>query len=302
MAEFKNTFSWSKSRDSMFKDCTRKYFYNYYGYWDGWKDFSDDEKKKLNYLKRLKTKEIWIGEKVHEVIEFVLKKYKIGEKISMSHALSIIRAKLDAEFNESLIKTYTGFHSKLKKLFEHEYDIRITKEDKQDLFDLAGRCIANFYNSDIFMEIRQAPVEDWILLEDFLKFDYEGTVVYLSIDFALRKGEKIILYDWKTGKERFADFDLQLSLYSMYVAHKFNINPENIIAKIYNVSIDKEDEFIINEQKVEEVKIYMEKSIEKMKDSLTNVEENVAEKKYFPQKEGFRCGRCNFKKVCLEGW
>lgn len=302
MVDFKNEFSWSKSRDSMFKSCKRKYYYNYYGYWDGWKDFANDEKKKLYYLKKLKTKEIWIGEKVHEVIEFVLNKLKLGEKISMGHALSIIRAKLDAEFDESIIKAYTGFNSKLKKLFEHEYEIRITKEDKEDLFDLAGRCIANFYNSDVFMEIRQVPVEDWILLEDFLKFNYNGDTIYLSIDFALRKDGKIILYDWKTGKERFADFDLQLSLYSMYVAEKFDIDPENIIAKIYNVSIDKEDEFVINERKVEEIKKYMEKSIGSMKEVLSDVENNVAEEKYFKKKEGFSCGRCNFKKVCIEGW
>jgi len=302
MADFKNEFSWSKSRDSMFKECKRKYYYNYYGYWDGWKDFANDEKKKIYYLKKLKTKQIWVGEKVHEVIEFVLNKYKLGEKITLSHALAIIRAKLDSEFNESIIKKYTGFHSKLSKLFEHEYDLRITDEDKQDLFDLAGRCIANFYNSDIFMEIRQVPVEDWILLEDFLKFDYKGNTIYLSIDFALRKDDKIILYDWKTGKERFAEFDLQLSLYSMYVAQKFKIDPDNIIAKIYNVSIDKEDEFIINSRKVEEVKKYMEKSIEKMKESLSDVENNIAKKENFSKKEGFYCGRCNFKKICLEGW
>lgn len=302
MTDFKNEFSWSKSRDSTFKECPRKYYYNYYGYWDGWKDFMDEKKKKLHYLKKIKTKQIWIGEKVHEVIEFVLRKYRAGEKISLSHALSIIRARLDSEFNESIIKRYTGFHSKLTKLFEHEYEIEINKKEKEELFDLAARAIVNFFNSDVFMEIRQVPVEDWILLEDFLKFDYKGNTIFLSIDFALKKDGKIILYDWKTGQQRFAEPDLQLSIYSMYVAEKFNIEPANIIAKIYNVTIDKEDSFKIDEKKIKNTKKYIEESIEKMKDNLINPKENFAEEKHFQKKEGWYCNRCNFRKICKEEW
>ncbi|NOZ64350.1 MAG: hypothetical protein GXO71_05370, partial [Caldiserica bacterium] len=37
MKELVNEFSWSKSRDIIFRECPRKYYFNYYGSWGGWK-------------------------------------------------------------------------------------------------------------------------------------------------------------------------------------------------------------------------------------------------------------------------
>src|SRR4030066_21872 len=37
MTEIRNEFSWSKSRDEVFMTCPRQYYFNYYGYWGGWK-------------------------------------------------------------------------------------------------------------------------------------------------------------------------------------------------------------------------------------------------------------------------
>jgi hypothetical protein len=36
MTELKNEFSWSKTRDEVFKTCPRQYWFSYYGYWNGW--------------------------------------------------------------------------------------------------------------------------------------------------------------------------------------------------------------------------------------------------------------------------
>ena len=299
---FKNEFSWSKSRDNSFKECPRKYFFNHYGFWNGWIAAEDDRIKRIYYLKKLSTKEIWIGQIVHEVIEYVLKQFRLGNKITLSHAIAILRKKFDGDFIQSSLKEYTGFSSKAHKFFEDEYGIKINDEEKADLFKKAESCLTNFFNSDIFMEIRRTPLEDWIALEDFLSFDFEGSKVYLSIDFAMKKDNKIILYDWKTGRERLADYDLQLTCYALHIAQKFNISPENIEARIFNLAIDKQDVFEINVKKLDEIKNYIRTSIKDMKDLLENVDENIAKEEDFEKKEGFYCARCNFRKICLEGW
>jgi hypothetical protein len=36
MTELKNEFSWSKTRDEVFKTCLREYWFAYYGYWNSW--------------------------------------------------------------------------------------------------------------------------------------------------------------------------------------------------------------------------------------------------------------------------
>ncbi len=298
MVEFKNEFSWSKSRDNIFKECNRKYFFNYYGYWNGWHSESEDRVKRIYYLKKLKTKELWVGTLVHEVIEFVLKKFRVSEIITLGHALAILEKKAESDFNISKLKEYTGFMSKAHKFFEDEYGIEISADDKKKLLRKARLCVTNFFNSDIFMEIRRTKLEDWVTLEDFLSFDFQGTKIYLSIDFAMKVGDKIILFDWKTGEERLASFDLQLTLYSLYVIKKFGISTDKIETRIFNLTIDKIDNFIIDDEKIDEIKRYMQESISKMKKLLRDDSNNEAKEEDFEKNEGFRCSRCNFKKVC----
>ncbi len=74
MSDFKNEFSWSVSRDSLFKECRRKYYYNYYGSWGGWdKNHRDKTTRILYVLKSLQNRWQWKGSTVHHEIEKVLK-------------------------------------------------------------------------------------------------------------------------------------------------------------------------------------------------------------------------------------
>ena len=123
MTNFKNEFSWSKSRDELFNECKRKYFFKHYGSWNGWDSNEEDRIKRIYYLKQLKTKEIWLGQIVHEVINFVLTQLRFGKGISLSHSLAILKKKFEEGFIQSFIKRYTGFNSKSHKFFEEEYGI-----------------------------------------------------------------------------------------------------------------------------------------------------------------------------------
>jgi len=311
---FKNEFSWSKSRDGKFRECKRKYFFHHYGSWNGWIASEDDRIKRIYYLKKLATKELWMGSVVHEVIEFILRKFRVGEVISLGHALAILRKRMESDFAISKLKEYTGFMSKAHRFFEDEYGIEISDEERGNLEEKAEKCLKNFYNSDIFMEIRQTPVEDWITLEDFLSFDFpskddsagpEGTRVYLSIDFAMKKGDGVVLYDWKTGGERKADYKLQLSLYALYVSEKFGISADKIKAKMFYLALGelgKVDSFEVDSEGLEEVREYLRMSVLEMKKLLVDVTENEAAEEDFEKSEGFWCSRCNFRKVCLERW
>ena len=69
MAELKNEFSWSKSRDAAFRECLRRYFFQYYGAWGGWYNDAEPRTRKLYVLKQLKNRAMWAGEKVHDCIE-----------------------------------------------------------------------------------------------------------------------------------------------------------------------------------------------------------------------------------------
>lgn len=309
---FRNEFSWSKSREGLFRECKRKYFFNHYGFWNGWIASEDDKVKRIYYLKKLAGKELWLGSHVHGVIEFVLKRFRIGTEISLGHALAILEKRMESDFVMSKLGGYTGFKTNAHRFFEDEYGIEISEEEKKALFDKGSSCLTNFFNSDVFMEIRRSNVEDWVTLEDFLSFDFCGTRIFLSIDFAMRVGDKIVIYDWKTGGERKSDYELQLGLYALYISEKLGISADKIEAKMFYLAIDKVDSFDVDVTKLDEVRSHVESSILEMKKLLKDVtdsptrddsgELNEAVEEDFEKSEGYWCARCNFRKVCLGEW
>jgi hypothetical protein len=50
MTELKNEFSWSKTRDEVFKNCPRQYWFAYYGYWNGWLENAPERTRQIHIL------------------------------------------------------------------------------------------------------------------------------------------------------------------------------------------------------------------------------------------------------------
>ncbi len=81
MLDLTNEFSWSRSRDSLFQDCRRKYFYHYYGAWGGWEVGAPAEARTLYVLKQLNSRQQWAGKVVHEGVEWVLRALYAGREL-----------------------------------------------------------------------------------------------------------------------------------------------------------------------------------------------------------------------------
>ncbi len=294
----KNEFSWSKSRDELFKECKRKYYFDKYGFWNGWTINAEERTKKLYQLKKLSSKQVWLGKIVHESIEHFLTELKLGNQIPLPTLLSILQKELESRYHASELGVYRTFPKK-GGLLEHELNTKITEEEKQELFKLAETCVTHFYYSSILKEIKALKFEDWLTLEDFLSFDFEGTKIYLSLDFAVRHNNKIVIYDWKTGKDQDTEIGIQLACYALYAIQTWKINPDQVIVKRYHLALDKENEFQIDEKTIDQTKEVIRESIKEMKNSLTNQEQNFAEENKFPQtQDTWKCLRCNFRRIC----
>src|SRR3990170_779540 len=107
MTEFKNEFSWSKTRDEVFRTCSRQYWFAYYGYWNGWLEDSEEGTRWICILKNLKNRQVWVGEKVHECIQRSLSNIRRGIKVlPVEEIISITIDKMRAEFRSSKEKNY----------------------------------------------------------------------------------------------------------------------------------------------------------------------------------------------------
>lgn len=299
MPELKNEFSWSKSRDDMFRGCTRKYYYNYYGSWGGWKASADRTVRQTYILKKLQSRHIWLGGSVHAAIEGLLTQIRYGHEPDLYAISSGLQKKMHTEFKNSERGLYMKDPKRYPGLREHEYNEFIPDDEWDKLFDDADRCITNFFNSDVLQRVKSVPVEKWLPIERLQSFDFEGTRVYVKIDLALRQDGEIVLFDWKTGKVRYVDMDMQLACYSLYAKKKWGVTPQDITCKRYNVLIDREDDYEINDKIIENVKDHMRGSIRSMTDMLRDKERNTAVEGDFAVTDNESvCRSCNFRRIC----
>lgn len=299
MEEFKNNFSWSITRDKTFKECKRKYYYNHYGYWGAWNPDAEQLTKELWALRSLKTKGLWIGDATHKVIENLLNNLKFGNLTPFSDSKKQLYSNLNTDFFNSKKGLHRVRPNKICGLFEHEYELEIDEKKFKELCEYAEKCLLNFYNSDTFKLIKNSNKSNWLPIEKLQNLNLSGTTIWLKIDFAIKDGNKVTIFDWKTGKIRADENQIQLGCYSYYAKQKWNLQPEGIITKSFNLYLDKLDNFKVSNESMNQFEKYASSSIKEMKDFLIEESTNTAKEKDFPKEpqEG-KCLWCNFKKIC----
>ena len=110
MNQIRNEFSWSKSRNEIFKTCPRQYYFNYYAYWGGWEKNAQGRTRQIYILKNLKNRFMWAGEKVHDCIKHTLKNLQRGISVLNSDEIvSVTLDKMRDEFRSSRERRYRQY-------------------------------------------------------------------------------------------------------------------------------------------------------------------------------------------------
>ena len=105
MAQLINELSWSHSRRNTFEECQRKYFYQYYGSWEGWLWNATQRQKELYLHKKLVNRWMWMGTVVHKTIEFLLKQHREGDEIQpLIYYQDLLTKKMRKDYGDSINK------------------------------------------------------------------------------------------------------------------------------------------------------------------------------------------------------
>ena len=300
MNEIKSEFSWSKSRNEIFKTCPRQYYFNYYGYWGGWEKSAPKRTRQLYILKNLKNRYMWAGETVHQCIKHTLTNLQRGISIlPVDDIISMTINKMRDDFRSSKEKRYLA-NPKTCALFEHEYELDLSDDKWKQIADDVEHCLRNFYNSEIFSMLKGISPERWLEVEDFSSFYLYKRKIWAVIDCSYRTEDGVTIIDWKTGRSTSSDLSLQLSCYAMYGMEKWRIKPGKIKLVEYNLLSNQSAVFSVKEGEIADTKSYIKGSIADMESLLVDVENNVPkEEKFFKKIEDERIrNRCNFRKVC----
>lgn len=240
MAErLKNTCSWSSSRESTFFECKKKYWYTYYGAWEGWPLFYKDARAHVDplahYLYRLKNMQplvMFTGSIVHKAIETCLKTFSQSGHLPpaqwlIKEGLSLLHKGLDDSKNKAWMISPKKHANLLEDYYSKE------KPPLEALEQKVTCCLTNWHSSSIASMITQ-PAASFGDVEKLMQFpiekDYDCIVVF---DFFMhwnkgKPGEKLIIFDWKTGTEN-SRIAKQMAAYALAATHVLKTPFESII-------------------------------------------------------------------------
>jgi len=298
MSSFENDFSWSVSRDSIFNKCRRKYFYQYYGSWGGWSFDAENRIRTIYILKQLKNRQMWAGSKVHEAIEDILKGLQDGIRIDENEVIENTLGLMREEFKSSQAKMYQ-IEPKTCALFEHEYELPVSDIEWKTNAEHVVDCLKLFMNSKVYEDIFHLSADQWLEVEKFSSFYDNGIKIYSVFDFVCRKNEEVFIYDWKTGKLEHDQNKLQLACYGLFATLKWDLNPDQVQLREFNLSNGKMYEMSLEEFDLDGIHKHIRSSIEDMLNCLEDRQTNLAVEERFDLSENRKfCEHCNYLRIC----
>ncbi len=301
--DFQNTFSWSKSRHDKFSSCRRAYYFHYYGSFGGWEAPLGSEARELFILKKLATRWQWAGSVVHESLRQLLARARAtGEFWSAETLLSRTRDRARAHWARSRTRSFRDVENPDKfGLLEHEYDEKIPAEDWRRLYDEAIEAsLRAFSASEILQTIRATPPSAWLSVDELESWDFEGTKIWVAIDFAYRDaiGQTHIL-DWKTGAEKETDH-AQVGIYTLFAQNRWGAAPNGVTGElVYLARAATRRSVEVDDGALDNCRTLMRTSIGAMKRVLRDPVANTAHIDDFAQTEDRdECKRCPFRRPC----
>jgi hypothetical protein len=297
-----NVFSWSKSRDEQFSECQRKYYYDKYVSWGGWDRNAPPLIRQAYVLKNLKNRWAWKGERVHHLIEEILKAMRHGQTVGFDAALERLTEGMRADYRGSKAKKNWEDPKKNLGLFEMEYAKDITGKTWKEFHDSSAECLKNFFESDLYQELLKDDKKSWLAIEDLEEFEFDAARVYVKLDFAREKNGKVEIFDWKTGKDDGQAAAIQIGTYAMYAMRKWDKPLDSVRAFLFNLGSPKPvpSEQAVSQKLINETILAMAESIKKMRALLSDPDKNVplaAAEFKFTNNERL-CNYCNFYRIC----
>jgi len=291
-------WSWSLSRHRIFKNCLRKYYFQYYKSHNGWEWDAPEENKKVYRLKKLQSVDAILGNTIHHLLHKIIHD---GYPLKRKNIDMKIRKELNNAFRQSknkpAWKVNPSKHIMLKEIY-YEDDL---SESKVEFINFKKDKILNYLmNSNIVESIKDSYSVKSFDTGTFENFEFNKTKVYAIPDLIYKKdkNESPNIIDWKTGKEKNSNIE-QLKLYAYYYYKKNDYQGEINTSFVYLYEQHKKD-YEFSYDIIDEVESKINKSIKEMKQYLEKPKWN----KPLPQSEFIKrtndvvCSYCKYRELC----
>lgn len=300
-------WSWSQTRDSIFRECPRKYYYQYYASHNGWQRDSTEESKSAYRLKQLANLYILFGDALHQLLERVLKEsLKLNELTVDASALEQqLRNYLNRAFTDSRnLSQWLQAPKKSMMLHEMYYEGRLPQNRIVKVNERIRQCVSNLRNcrslQDLLLKDNRI-----IEVEQLNTFPVDDTPVFVKLDvlYHMQAEERWIIVDWKTGQED-EDNEEQLLLYALFLNHKYHVPYDKAEIRLEYLLTGQCKSYQVDGTKVDRITERVKQSASQMKLLLEDEQRN----KPYPQEQfrasptKMKCLGCNFRDLCTDKW
>jgi hypothetical protein len=305
--------SWSTSRARTFDSCPRKYYWDYYGSWRGWERGAETERKQAYLLKKMTRMPMWAGDCLHVALEWWFERRRAGITPGPDEVKQHALGRLREGYKQSRDGLWKQRPSKLTHLAEHHYSEPDIDEGSGAAATYGKRFVGRieqgtdgFFADPALAPVREAEPESWLACEELGTIELYGTKVYAIPDFAFRRKvdgvEQVLIYDWKTGREREAD-KFQLALYVLYAAQRWGTEPENTICVDAYLPEARCVEMRFTTEQLDDVLGRVQSSMHAMREVHFDADREDGDIEAFPMRgddpDGLReCSRCNYRELC----
>ncbi len=300
-------FSWSASRHGTFSECPRAYFFRYYGSLGKADPPLDPRRRREAYrLRHLTSLPMWIGSRVHDTIEQVLRAARRGDGVDIEDAIERMVAGMRRDYRASREDRarLAGDPRNHVRFVEHEYGIPVADGEWRAQVDAAREMVRAFADHGYLDRFRARAAEEILALEDLDRWDFEGVPVWVRIDVAWRNPDgTVTILDWKTGKREREDNPLQLLGYAAYARDRWDVGLERLdVREVYLRRPAPEKACRVDEETVETGRQAIRDSVRGMLAVLPDTSRDIAaEDLCEPRPGGYRCRYCPFRALCPAG-
>jgi len=292
------SLSYSKSRWNTYERCQRQYWFNYIGYWNGWKLGTNPRTRQIYYNKNLRSLDQISGIIVHE---FIANRFRNLNDWRMS--AEEIRLQLFKMWSVYVANTSSKNWRNQKQtlaIAEWAFNGAIESDEIGKQVVRSHLAVENFfawYEQSLFAKDSFTILSIDDNLSGFFELDIDGDKVrvYTIADLIIKSGSMYTIFDWKTGEEIGYD-PLQGVMYVMYAFDRYDVEPKDVNFRVVNVT-RKEDTLYTY-------------TLDDCSNALTKINNDVRLFKQIDKQpeESFECTktldtctRCTFKDLCPQG-
>lgn len=294
-------FSWSQSRRSTFRECPRRYFWQYYGSHNGWLAESPEEVHLAWRLKKITNLHMALGSVVHEIAAHAVQRARGGGAApTPAQLVEEGRAQLNRIWVQSQRREeWERAPNRIPMLMEFYRATGPGRDLIERIRDRLYACLRNLPSAESFREAIEAPQVEVKEIDRLDFVEIEGVKVYAQPDLLYRVGDAWRIVDWKTGA-RGEGHAPQLRTYAVYLRERKDLPRGPVIGRLEYLESGDALTVPITDRDIADERGRILASVDNMREYLANPARNEPKlREAFPLTEDTRqCPRCNFYELC----